>query len=169
MECKVFWLEQPAHPRLGIMPCPRGGDLLEEEVASLKRQGTDVLVSMLPEEEIQELELEDEPDSCARNAIEFVSFPVPDHAVPADYEAFSSFVKLLLSRLADGKGVAIHCFAGIGRSGLAASCVLVAQGMSPQAAIRVLSSARGCSIPYTDEQENWIADFAERYQKDTEP
>ncbi len=169
MECKVFWLEQPAHPRLGILPCPRGGARLEDEVASLKRQGTDVLVSMLTEEETEELELQDEPDHCARNAIEFVSFPVPDREVPAHYDPFVSFVKLLLNRLAEGKRIAIHCFAGIGRSGLAASCLLVAQGMSPDAAIRVVSSARGFAIPDTDEQENWIADFAERYRKDAEP
>ena len=169
MEYQVFWLEQPAHPRLGIMPCPLGGKKLEDEVALLKRQGTDVLASMLTEEEAREFELEDEADCCARNAIEFVSYPVPDHEVPADYEAFASFVKLLSDRLAEGKSVAIHCFAGIGRSGLAASCVLVAQGMSPEEAIRVLSSARGVSIPYTDEQENYIADFAARYRKDTDP
>ncbi len=168
MECKVFWLEQPAHPRLGIMPCPLGGKRLEDEVASLKRQGTDVLVSMLTEEETEELELQDEADYCTRNAIEFVSYPVPDHEIPVDYEAFASFVKLLSDRLAEGKGVAIHCFAGIGRSGLAASCVLVAQGMSPAKAIRVLSTARGVSIPYTDDQENYIADFAARYRKDTD-
>lgn len=169
MECRVFWLEQPAYPRLGILPCPRGGDSLEDEVASLKKQGTDVLISMLTDEESREFELEDEADCCARNAIEFVSYPVPDHEVPADYEAFASFVKLLSDRLAEGKGVAIHCFAGIGRSGLAASCVLVAQGMSTEEAIRVLSSARGTSVPYTDDQENWIAEFAERYRKDAEP
>lgn len=169
MECKVFWLEQPTHPRLGIMPCPLGGDWLENEVASLKRQGTDVLVSMLTDEEAQELDLQDEPDSCARHAIEFVSFPVPDREVPAHYDKFVSFVKLLLNRLAEGRRIAIHCFAGIGRSGLAASCLLVAQGMSPDEAIRVLSSARGFSIPDTDEQANWIADFAERYRKDAEP
>ena len=169
MECRVFWLEQPAHPRLGIMPCPRGGDSLEDEVPSLKRQGADVLVSMLTEGEAQELELENEADCCARNEIEFVVFPIPDHEVPADYETFVSLVEMLTNRLEAGKGVAIHCFAGIGRSGLAASCVLVAQGMPAEAAIRALSSARGCSIPYTDEQENWVAEFAERYKKDTEP
>ena len=169
MECKVFWLEQPAHPRLGILPCPRGGNRLEDEVASLKRQGTDVLVSMLTEEETEELELQDEADSCARNAIEFVSFPVPDREVPAHYDSFVSFVELLLNRLAEGRRIAIHCFAGIGRSGVAASCLLVAQGVPPEEAIRVLSSARGTSVPYTDDQENWIAEFAERYKKDTEP
>ena len=169
MECKVFWLEQPSHPRLGILPCPRGGNRHEDEVASLKRQGTDVLVSMLTEDETEEQELQDEADCCDRNAIEFISYPVPDREVPAHFDSFVGFVELLLNRLAEGKRIAIHCFAGIGRSGVAASCLLIAQGMSPDEAIRVLSSARGIAIPDTDEQANWIADFAERYRKDAEP
>jgi protein-tyrosine phosphatase len=53
----------------------------------------------------------------------------------------------------------IHCRQGIGRSGLAA-CLLAKTGLSPGAAIEMVSAARGVPVPETKEQRAWIDRYA---------
>ena len=169
MASRVHWLDPPEYPALGIMPKPFGGVVLEEEIARLTQQGVDVLVSLLTAEETEEEELQEEPDLCEQNGIEFIHFPIPDREVPPRDGEFTRFLQGLLDRLAEGKRVAIHCWAGIGRSGLVAACLLAAREIPVEKAIRALSSARGWSVPDTEEQLKWISEFARLHSKDAHP
>lgn len=169
MASRVHWLDQPEYPALGIMPKPFGGAVLEEEIARLKQQGVNVLVSLLTQEETEEEELQQEADLCSQNGIEFISFPIPDREVPPRDGTFARFFQGLLDRLAEGKHVAIHCWGGIGRSGLVAACLLTAYDVPVETAIRSLSSARGWSVPDTEEQLKWISEFARLHSKDAHP
>src|ERR1043165_4672352 len=81
MEAELFWIEGPWRGRLAIMPRPRGGDWLGEEIQSWRRSGVDVVVSLLTPEEQTELNLHDEESLCRANGIEFVSFPIVDRSV----------------------------------------------------------------------------------------
>jgi protein-tyrosine phosphatase len=54
----------------------------------------------------------------------------------------------------------VHCRQGIGRTGLIAACLLVAQGAAPDAAVHNLSAARGLPVPETAEQRRWIDHYA---------
>jgi protein-tyrosine phosphatase len=166
MRSKVFWVKGEGYPPVGILPRPQGGAGLEEEIARLKEQGVDVLVSLLTEEESEEWGLQQEAALCESCGIEFVRFPIPDREVPPRDGKFAGFFQDLLARLAEGKHVALHCWAGIGRSGLVATCLLVAHDVPLKAAIRAISSARGWLIPDTDEQLAWAAEFAASYRKD---
>jgi hypothetical protein len=47
MRTELYWVEGPWSGRLAIMPRPRGGDWLEEEIQSWRRSGIDVVVSLL--------------------------------------------------------------------------------------------------------------------------
>ena len=62
MKADIYWIDQLAPHRLAIMPRPRGGDWLEDEIRSLRLEGVDVLVSLLTETEARELELDSERD-----------------------------------------------------------------------------------------------------------
>jgi protein-tyrosine phosphatase len=166
MGSRVFWVKEHEYPSVGIMPGPKGGPLLAEEISSFRNQGVDVLVSLLTEEEIEAVGLQQEADLCDQNGIEFISFPIPDRDVPPRDSRSARFFRTLLDRLADGKRVAIHCWAGIGRSGLVAACLLTAHEIPVKTAIRALSSARGGPVPDTEEQLKWISEFAKLYSKD---
>jgi protein-tyrosine phosphatase len=163
---RVFWVKGQGYPPLGILPRPQGGAGLVEEVARLKEQGVDVLVSLLTAEETEEEELQQEADLCVSYGIEFVRFPIPDRDVPPRDGKFARFFQSLLARLTEGKRVAIHCWAGVGRSGLVATCLLVAQDVPLKAAVRAVSSARGWPVPDTEEQLKWAAEFAASYRND---
>jgi protein-tyrosine phosphatase len=157
-----YWIPTPAAGRLAILPRPRGGDWLADEVGAWGRAGVGVVVSLLTPDEAADLELNDEAAACQDQGIEFVSFPIPDRGLPASRSAMTNTVSRLAGLIADGKSVAVHCRQGIGRAALVAICVLIALGEDAEAAIRAVSAARGCPVPETPEQRRWIGEFAPR-------
>ncbi len=160
MRTELFWIKGPWPGHLAIMPRPRGGDWLEEEIQAWRRSGIDVIVSLLTPDEHAELNLVEEGNLCRAHGIEFVSFSIMDRGVPPSTEALSDLTTALASQLAEGKSIAVHCRQGIGRAGLVAICLLLLSGVEQGAARASVSSARGCSVPETPEQLRWITSFA---------
>jgi protein-tyrosine phosphatase len=159
MRTDLYWIEGTWPGRLAIMPRPRGGDWLEDEVLSWQRSAIGVVLSLLTHDEIAELNLTGEEESCRRVGIQFLSFPIDDREVPASKSTVASLMTTLAENLRSGKNVAIHCRQGIGRAALMAACLLVALGVDPEAAIQRVSAARGCPVPETPEQRQWIIEF----------
>ena len=156
----AYWVCNVGKGKLGVMPRPLGGESLESQMERLKGEGTDVLVSMLTESEIDKLDLRREPEACSKKGIRFLNFPIQDQNVPPDRASFGQLVRDLTSELLAGKGVVIHCHGGIGRSGLTAACILVGQGRSPEAACLTVSMARRYEVPSTEQQRLWISSWA---------
>ena len=121
-----FWVETGTEIRIAIVPRPRGGDWLEDEVSQMKRAGVDVLVSMLQPNEAAELGLSAEAELCKAGGIEFRSFPIPDRETPPSTAAFAKFVEEMRSEVHAGRSVAVHCRASIGRSSLLLAALLTA-------------------------------------------
>jgi len=162
----LYWIEGPWTGRLGTMPRPRGGDWLQEEVEGWRSNGVQVVVSALEKEEIIELELQGEENHCRALGLEFHNFPIPDRSVPAGILSTVDFLQPRLAQLAEGKSVAIHCRAGIGRSSLLAACLLMMSGdADSKIAFRRISKARQCPVPDCKEQEEWVSQFARIYNK----
>jgi protein-tyrosine phosphatase len=164
MRAEIFWIDELPIGRLAVLPRPRGGDWLEDEVRSLRGSGVDVLVCLLTTEEVAELDLADEAACCAACGIEFISFPFADRGVPAPTDALG-LVRRLAALVASGKAVAIHCRQGIGRSGLVAACVLASFGERTESAFERIATARGRPVPDTAEQREWVARFADQHLK----
>ncbi len=160
MRINLYWVQGPWPGRLAIMPRPRGGDWLEDEVTSWRLAGVEVVVSLLTREEVIDLDLTAEADLCRAQGIEVLAFSIPDRTAPSLEQATKQLLATITEHLAKGRTVAVHCRQGIGRAGLIAAALLVASGMDPESAINRVSAARGVSIPETTEQRNWIVDFA---------
>src|SRR5262245_12397437 len=64
MRPSIYWLKLPEACRLAIMPRPRAGDWLLDEIAGWKSEGINVVVSLLEQHEVDELELQQEPRVC---------------------------------------------------------------------------------------------------------
>lgn len=156
----AYWLPGPWPGHLAIIPRPRGGDWLEDEVRSWKDLGLNIIVSLLTPAEITELELAEEEQRCQTQGIQFLSFPIPDRGVPASRQTITDLIETLMKALASGKSIAVHCRQGIGRSGIIAALLLISTGEEPEAALAHVSQARGCPVPDTPEQANWVKGFA---------
>jgi protein-tyrosine phosphatase len=155
-----FWVETDNTLRIAIVPRPRGGDWLEDDITHLKRDGIDVLVSMLQPEEANDLGLSGENAACEAAGIAFESFPIADRETPATTAALSTFVEKLQTKLHAGSSIAVHCRASIGRSSLLLASLLCAEGFQPADAFARLSKARGLQVPDTQEQVHWVERFA---------
>jgi len=159
MRAEIYWVAGVPQGRLAVMPRPRGGDWLADEVKSLRQAGVDALLSLLTNEEVAELDLAEEAACCAGAGIQFVSFPIPDRGMPFSPGETLAVVQRLATLLAEGRSVAIHCRQGVGRSALLAACVLAALGDTPDAAFERIAQARGWPVPDTAEQREWVNTF----------
>ncbi|HEY7311223.1 MAG TPA: protein-tyrosine phosphatase family protein [Gemmataceae bacterium] len=160
MRTELYWIEGPWTGRLAIMPRPRGGDWLEDEISSWTRLGINTIISALTKEESEELDLIREKELCEKGGIEFVAFPIADRGVPLSAKGTLELVGRLEQELARGRKVAIHCRQGIGRASLLAACVLAAGGVDVASAFERIAATRGCAVPDTSEQRAWVARFA---------
>lgn len=156
MKATIYSIKEAAPNRIAIVARPRGGDWLCDELSGLSRAGIDVLVSMLTEEEANELGLHREPEECGAAAIKFVNLPIPDRSVPLDRDAFLRSVENLAEMVRAGRSLGVHCRASIGRSSVLAVSILVRLGWDVSKAFYAVESARGCSIPDTPEQRQWV-------------
>ncbi len=157
MKSDIYWIPETRTGRLAIMPRPRAGDWLEDEIRSWRASGIDIVVSLLTSIEISEWGLQDELEVCRANSITYISYPIGDRQVPASPTNTIALVKEIHTWLEQDKGVAIHCRMGVGRSVLIAACVLVSQNMETDDAFEAIGRARGISVPDTDEQRIWVA------------
>jgi hypothetical protein len=160
MRTELYWTEGPWPSRLAISPRPRGGDWLEEEIRAWRETGVDLVVSLLTQDEIADLDLAAEKQLCQSQGIEFISFPIPDRGVPPSRKAARDLARTLESALREGKNLAIHCRQGIGRAALIAASVFVLSGFDPETTWRRIGIARGCTVPETAAQRQWLGDFA---------
>jgi protein-tyrosine phosphatase len=159
MKPSLYWVAGPWPGRLAIMPRPRGGDWLEDEADAWRQEGVQAVVSLLTCDEVTDLDLGQEAACCRDRGIDFISFPVVDRDVPPSRKSTWELVQELGKMLAEGKTVAVHCRQGIGRAALVAASLLIAAGPAPESAIERLTTARGCPVPETAAQREWVTAF----------
>lgn len=100
--------------------------------------------------------------------VAYENFPFPDHSVPRSAQQMREVQTALERLMSVHAAVYVHCRAGIGRTGITIGCYLREQGETAAAALVELNrlwqqnarAARWPSIPETEEQEQFIVDWA---------
>lgn len=156
------WVKAVEPARLALSPRPRGDDELQDEILSWRAAGVQKVVSLLEPREARELGLALEPAACAQAGVSFLSFPILDRGVPSSRRDVLELAQGLARDLRAGVGIALHCRAGIGRTGLIAGCVLHLLGVPSSRIFATLSLAREVAVPDTEEQAAWVAEFCKR-------
>lgn len=157
---EIYLIADDLPGSLFIMPCPSGNNL-RGDIKAYRARDVDVIVSMLASDEENMLGLSRESTECADVGIAFVSCPIVDFGLP-DPTIYDVLVDQITDRLRAGQKVAVHCRAGIGRSGMVTAGVLIALGADADTAVVQITNARGISIPDTVEQGKFIAEYQAR-------
>lgn len=155
----IDWLEHPAFPgRIGLTHCPgqRVGSI-GGELAQIQESGASALVTLVQSEELEALGLDDLGELVLRTGMVWHHLPIVDFGVPdgAFEERWSEIGPDLHERLARAETVVVHCFAGLGRTGMVAARLLVEHGEPPDQAIRLVRQARAGAIQ-SEAQEQWV-------------
>jgi hypothetical protein len=96
--------------------------------------------------------------------VHYTRSAIPDTSVPASVDQVRDILATIRSSLALGRGIYLHCRAGIGRTGLIVGCYLAEESGDGKAAIKQLNllwqqSERSKSwpkVPQTAEQAEYI-------------
>lgn len=114
-----------------------------------------------------------EPDECATYdellppQVDHLRKPIPDHRTPKEIAHMREIQQDIAAALLAGRRVYLHCRAGVGRTGMAAGCFLVEQGLDGDAALEELNrlwqqsgrSANWATIPQTPPQADYVRDW----------
>lgn len=118
-----FW----AGPGLGGAPRPGIIDSLEHDLEGLRRLGVELLVTLEEQPTVP-------PEVLASYEIRSRHFPIADMSVP-DIAAALEYCASIQAELDKGTVVAMHCRAGLGRTGTMLACQLIYQGNSARTAL----------------------------------
>ena len=140
-----YWIEKPSLAGLARPSSP-------DDLVWLRNQGIELLVSLT----------EDRPrrDWVEDAGLLLVHEPIADMEAPTP-EQLDRTISAISRAINQQMGVAVHCGAGLGRTGVVVACYLVDKGLSAQNAIARVRRLRPGSIE-TEEQADAVVDFARR-------
>lgn len=136
-------------------------DLAADIRALEEEYDTDVLVSLMEDQEYRGYRIPELLERDSIGGIEILRFAIKDMGVPREAESkgFEAFVRDVVRRTEQGQNVVVHCRGGLGRTGTLAACVLVALGRhTADEAIAVVREARKGTVQ-TREQEDFVRLF----------
>lgn len=143
------WIDKPLLAALARPESP-------EDLEWLRAQGVELLISLT----------EDPPRSDWVNDAGLLLFHVPVLDMEAPAQGQLDRCVSAISRANEHRmGVAVHCGAGLGRTGVVLACYFVQKGMTAQNAIAWVRRLRPGSIE-TEEQAEAVAQFSRRLTKE---
>jgi atypical dual specificity phosphatase len=143
------WIDKPL---LAALAAPESA----EDLDWLRQQGIDVLLSLT----------EDPPrrDWVNDAGLLLVHEAIEDMEAPTQ-EQLDRCISVILRANANSMGVAVHCGAGLGRTGVVLAAYLVHKGLTARDALARVRKLRPGSIE-TSEQADAVVEFARRRRPD---
>lgn len=153
---------------MALIPCPGrqhtlmslagvSGTGAQDELRRLAGWGAHGMLTLMASGELQALGLGALGDEAREAGLRWWHMPITDFSAPGRHfeSAWRQHGEDILTRLLAGQHLAIHCLAGLGRTGTVAARILIELGESPEDAIRRVRQGRPGTIQ-SDEQLNYI-------------
>jgi len=120
-----------ASGELLLTPCPgTKGFSVEDSITTLKNEGAQAIITLMSTEDLLKNNVEVLPKACDLAEVLWFHMPIIDNQAPDQtfIEQLNANSTHILSLLAQGKTIAIHCKGGSGRTGLMAALVMLLSG-----------------------------------------
>ncbi|GAA6070436.1 cyclin-dependent kinase inhibitor 3 isoform X1 [Tachysurus ichikawai] len=160
VECSQF---------LGICSLPgcRYKDIrrnLEKDVGELCAQGVQDVFVLCERAELVRYRVPGLLECYTRRGLSVHHLPFPDGGAPELHQC-TCILDELQHCLHTQRRTIIHCYGGLGRSGLIAACLLLqlSVSMTPTNAIEILRELRGGGAIQTVKQYNFLHEFREKF------
>ena len=132
-------------------------------IATFKDDNISLVVTLLDTIEVTRLDISTLGKFLKENNIYWKHFPIQDLSIPTDRDLLIKLLVHMKKLLDDDKSVLIHCYAGLGRTGLLATTLLVSLGLEAKISIEYIRKIRPGSIE-TIEQENFVKQWDFRFK-----
>jgi hypothetical protein len=113
-----------------------------------------------------------EESRAANITATYQRFPIRDISVPSDAEHLAEILFAIDRQIRQGGIVYVHCWGGVGRTGLVVACWLQEHGRTPDSALEELSTlwkttekSAWRESPETPEQVDWVKTWPQRRRK----
>ena len=140
--------------------------LIENQLAGVSYPRSEDAITLLEKQGVKSLlSLTEEPipaDLLARHEFRIEHLPVADFTAPT-LNQVERAIAIIDGFLAQGLPVAVHCGAGLGRTGTILACYLVSQGSSAKDAIELVRTKRPGSIEMPEQEA--VIELYERHRK----
>ncbi|XP_061599584.1 cyclin-dependent kinase inhibitor 3 [Cololabis saira] len=168
----ISWLplssvECSQHLGISALPGCKYKDIrrcLQRDVGELQNQGVQDVFVFCTRGELNKYRVPTLLEAYRLRGFTVHHTPFPDGTAP-ELEQCCQILDELQTSLDRNRRTLIHCYGGLGRSALIASCLLLllSSSMTPSKAIEILREHRGGGAIQTVKQYNFLHDFRERY------
>lgn len=110
---------------------------LSSDIEALVQYGTDQLVSLITDDDMEVLRVTDLPQTVRENGLEWIHLPIEDTTVPTRRwleNALPVYIRLFTS-IQEGERVVVHCMGGLSRAGTFVAIYLYLRGFTMTEAI----------------------------------
>jgi Dual specificity phosphatase, catalytic domain len=153
----TYWVI-PGRLLAGEYPGDPDDSRARQRLARVQEAGIDSFIDLTEEGELPPYRL------LLPKHTDYLRSPIVDAGVPNNVAQTQELLAALRAALARGKGVYLHCRAGIGRTGLIVGCFLADEESSGRAALKTLNRlwrqsdrcAAWPEVPQTAEQAAYI-------------
>ena len=153
----------PAKGKLFVSPMPYGPyDTANQLLRTYRRARIKAVIPLVTEDEIAKKAKRNLFKAYTREGIEILHYPVPDLTSPKREDVLAAVAALEEHLCVAGTNVAVHCNAGIGRTGVIVSCVVQRLMHLP---VEEISDylRQYMMIDMTDEQRRFVAAWCQDY------
>ncbi len=137
--------------QLIFTPCPGTKEAsLNDSVSTLKAAGTELLITLMFDEEMAKNNADSLPEICSEHDIKWLQLPILDDQAPGEaFESCWEKNKDQILAIVKNKGtIAVHCKGGSGRTGLVIGLILLAYGWPADKIISEVQKIRPKALNY---------------------
>jgi protein-tyrosine phosphatase len=134
---------------------------IEDDVAEIVALNCACVLTLAPHEELMRHGADLLSSLLMNEGIEWHHFPIVDYAtpLPSQDQAWIELSERLHDHLNNNRTILVHCYAGVGRSGMIALRLLVEKGINPEEAFKQIRQVRPGAVERPAQYEWAIANI----------